>query len=47
MAVEEERIADVPMLFVYGSLKQGMSHHHYLQDQHFIGQAHSAARSMT
>ena len=42
--MEEKRIADVPMLFVYGSLKHGMSEHHYLQDQHFIGPAHSAKK---
>jgi len=44
VAVEEERIAAMPMLFVYGSLKQGMSEHHYLQNQHFIGPAHSAEK---
>ncbi len=43
MAVEEEWVA-MPVLFVYGSLKQGMSEHHYLQDQHFIGPAHSTQK---
>ncbi len=34
----------MPKLFVYGSLRKGMSHHHYLKDQKFIGRARSALK---
>jgi gamma-glutamylaminecyclotransferase len=31
----------MPKLFVYGSLRKGMSQHHHLKDQTFIGLARS------
>jgi gamma-glutamylaminecyclotransferase len=30
-------------LFVYGTLKRGLSAHHYLADQIFLGEAHTVA----
>jgi gamma-glutamylaminecyclotransferase len=42
--VEEKRLMSMPLLFVYGSLRRGMSHHHHLQGQRFVASARSAGK---
>jgi gamma-glutamylaminecyclotransferase len=44
VALEEKRIAAMPMLFVYGSLRRGMSHHHHMNGQRFVATARSAVK---